>query len=92
MPFLFWRLIEESKTEGAESLDFGRTDLDNKGLTEFKDRFGTVKRRLVYFEYPGSDGRSVISSSPLRHARKLFGVLPDIALSAIGNCAYRHFG
>jgi CelD/BcsL family acetyltransferase involved in cellulose biosynthesis len=46
MPFLFWKLIEESKTAGAEQIDFGRTDLDNAGLTEFKDRFGTTRRKL----------------------------------------------
>jgi len=92
MPFLFWRLIEESKTEGAESLDFGRTDPDNKGLTEFKDRFGAQRQRLVYFEYPEPGGRSNLASSPLRHARKLFGILPDMALSGIASCIYRHFG
>ena len=26
MPFLFWKLIEESKDAGAEQIDFGRTD------------------------------------------------------------------
>ena len=33
MPFLFWRLIEESKAEGMQKIDFGRTDLDTVSLT-----------------------------------------------------------
>ncbi len=41
MPFLFWRLIEETKASGAEKIDFGRSDLDNEGLITFKDRLGT---------------------------------------------------
>ena len=52
MPFLFWKLIEESKTEGAEQLDFGRTDLDNEGLIRFKDQFGTVRTQITYLRYP----------------------------------------
>jgi len=52
MPFLFWKLIEESKALGAEQIDFGRTDMDNDGLVEFKDRFGTTRQRLTYYRYP----------------------------------------
>jgi hypothetical protein len=37
MPFLFWKLIEESKAAGAEQFDFGRTDLDNQGLDYFQE-------------------------------------------------------
>jgi hypothetical protein len=29
MPFLFWKLIEDSKASGADSLDFGRSDFES---------------------------------------------------------------
>jgi hypothetical protein len=31
MPFLFWKLIEDSKQSGATTLDLGRSDLDQPG-------------------------------------------------------------
>jgi len=48
MPFLFWRLIEESKASGAERINFGRSDLDNDGLITFKDRVGARRKLLSY--------------------------------------------
>lgn len=89
MPFLFWRLIEESKAAGIHDIDFGRSDLDNEGLITFKDRFGTKRKTLNYYCCPGSQ-------NPVRHnwdspvIRRLFTVLPDKLLSAVGGVLYRH--
>ena len=55
MPFLFWKLIEESKTSGGREIDFGRSDTDNEGLARFKDHFGASRQRLVYYKYSGCD-------------------------------------
>ncbi len=92
MPFLFWRLIEESKAEGAEQLDFGRTDLDNDSLTEFKDRFGTSRKKLTYLRHPVSAAESNGLAPYLPAARRIFSVLPDALSSLAGNVAYRHIG
>ena len=92
MPFLFWKLIEESKAAGAEQIDFGRTDLDNEGLIAFKDRFGTSRRRLTYLRYPGSEAEKSAVASYLPAARRLFSVLPDALSSRAGGLLYRHIG
>jgi lipid II:glycine glycyltransferase (peptidoglycan interpeptide bridge formation enzyme) len=92
MPFLFWKLIEESKTAGAEQIDFGRTDLDNNGLIEFKDRFGTIRRQLTYFRYPESTREKGVVATYLPAARRLFSVLPDALSSRAGQMLYRHIG
>jgi CelD/BcsL family acetyltransferase involved in cellulose biosynthesis len=90
MPFLFWKMIEESRSEGAEQIDFGRTDVDNHGLTEFKDRLGAARRRLVYFRYPStSKGRSLLSSYTSA-PRVLFSALPSALSSTVGRMVYRH--
>jgi CelD/BcsL family acetyltransferase involved in cellulose biosynthesis len=89
MPFLFWRLIEESKSTRAEQIDFGRTDLENDGLTAFKDRFGTVRRRMTYFRYPEAVRQRRIGQSAVQ---RIFSVLPDAVLSCAGNLGYRHLG
>jgi hypothetical protein len=92
MPFLFWKLIEESKTSGAEQIDFGRTDLDNDGLIEFKDRFGATRRQLTYFRYPESAKGQGAVAAKLPAMRRLFSVLPDALSSMAGRLLYRHIG
>jgi lipid II:glycine glycyltransferase (peptidoglycan interpeptide bridge formation enzyme) len=92
VPFLFWKLIEESKTSGAEQIDFGRTDLDNDGLIEFKDRFGATRRQLTYFRYPESAKGQGAVAAKLPAMRRLFSVLPDALSSMAGRLLYRHIG
>jgi hypothetical protein len=92
MPFLFWKLIEESKTEGAEQIDFGRTDLDNDGLIGFKDRFGTTRRQLSYFRYSESIKAKGPVASNLTVTRSVCSVLPDVISSGAARMVYRNIG
>jgi CelD/BcsL family acetyltransferase involved in cellulose biosynthesis len=93
MPFLFWKLIEESKSTGAEQIDFGRTDMGNDGLTTFKDRFGTSRRKLSYFRYPASMRQKSENFSAIRSAaQRVFSALPDAVISGAGRLFYRHLG
>ncbi len=92
MPFLFWKLIEESKAQGMEELDFGRTDMHNEGLTGFKDHFGARRNKLNYFRYVEKkhEGSSLGMDTAAAHA--LFSVLPAALSSRAGGLVYRHFG
>jgi|SRR5580658_1725711 hypothetical protein len=92
MPYLFWKMIEESKKAGAEQIDFGRTDLENDGLIRFKDQFGTTRRRITYFRYPQSVRERDVATSCLPATRALFSVLPDAFSSRAGQLLYRHIG
>jgi len=92
MPFLMWKLIEESKMAGAEKIDLGRTDLDQRGLLEFKNRLGAICRRLTYLRYPGSARKGNVMEPYLPAARRLFSVMPDAVTSIAGRVAYRHIG
>ena len=92
MPFLFWKLIEESKAAGAQQIDFGRTDLENEGLIRFKDQFGTTRRRLTYFRYPESASGKYLAASGLHGVRRLFSMLPGALSSRAGGLLYRHMG
>ncbi len=92
MPFLFWKLIEESKTEGAEQIDFGRTEPKNHGLIRFKDQFGTTRTRLTYFRYPDGTKEKWLAASELPPVRWLFSVLPAALSSGAGRLLYRHIG
>ncbi len=92
MPFLLWKLIEESKAAGIEQIDFGRTDLENDGLIRFKDQFGTTRRRLTYLRFPESKRGPHLSAPGLPAARRLFSVLPGALSSTAGRLLYRHIG
>ncbi len=92
MPFLFWKLIEESKTSDAAEIDFGRSDLDNKGLITFKDRFGTTRRSLRYFRYSRIRGTEKVSTLSSQAIRSVFAVLPASILPMAGRVLYRHIG
>jgi CelD/BcsL family acetyltransferase involved in cellulose biosynthesis len=92
IPFLFWRLIEESKASGAEEIDFGRSELDHEGLISFKDRFGTTKRVLNYYRYPQTEKKESAGNWGLRTGRRVFSVLPDSLLPTVGRILYRHMG
>jgi CelD/BcsL family acetyltransferase involved in cellulose biosynthesis len=92
MPFLFWKLIEESKAAGSEQIDFGRTDLNNKGLITFKDRCGTSKSVLTYYRYPKSQRKGVAPHWESRFVRRVCSMLPDSVGCAAGGVLYRHMG
>jgi Acetyltransferase (GNAT) domain len=93
MPFLFWKLIEESKAEGVDLIDFGRTDLGNAGLLEFKDHLGAKRNRITYLRYPQlGETKSGLDSVHVRPERKFFSVLPNVVSSNVSRLIYRHFG
>ncbi|HEX4032088.1 MAG TPA: peptidoglycan bridge formation glycyltransferase FemA/FemB family protein [Terracidiphilus sp.] len=92
MPFLFWRLIEESKAEGVKTIDFGRTDLDNDGLVRFKGHFGAVRQRLNYFRYAVKERDRTAARTDMPLARALFSILPSALSSGAGRLVYRHMG
>lgn len=91
MPFLFWKLIEESKARGAERVDFGRSDLENKGLITFKDRFGTSEHIISYYRFPGA-ARRVAREWNSETVRQLVAMLPNPVCGAFGRIVYRHMG
>jgi CelD/BcsL family acetyltransferase involved in cellulose biosynthesis len=87
VPLLFWRLIEESKSLGAHTIDFGRSHLHDKGLIAFKDKFGTRKQLLRYYRIPGEhNGHKAISTI----ARYCFPFVPTVFSPAVGKVLYKH--
>jgi hypothetical protein len=91
MPFLFWRLIEESKAAAAAEIDFGRSDMDNKGLVMFKDRFGTTKKLLTYYRYPQTEEKNA-TTWVLQPFRQILSILPDAVLPTASGILYKHMG
>jgi hypothetical protein len=97
MPFLFWMVIQEEKEAGARSLDLGRSEADNSGLIEFKDRLGAVRTHMTYWRC-SSAGAKIFGPTWISHlARKLVPRLPSAILhlprgllGASGGFFYKH--
>jgi len=85
---LFREAIRWGCENGYHTLDWGRTDLDDQGLREFKSGWGALEEPLTYSvigSAPASD-----SSSGLRKAVKaVIQRSPLWVCQVIGECLYR---
>ncbi len=87
---LFWQAIRWAREKGCRSLDFGRTDLEDKGLWEFKARWGTVVRELTYHliaDGPPGAGRGGLP----RPVRSMIRHGPQVVPRALGELLYRRY-
>ncbi len=101
-PFLFWKTIQESKDRGMSQLDLGRSDLDNAGLIQFKDRLGAKRMDLTYYRLisrrvqsawrMGTAPRPARNSHRLDLLKRFVSHLPDAVLVAAGRLLYKHIG
>jgi CelD/BcsL family acetyltransferase involved in cellulose biosynthesis len=87
---LFWEAIRWAATRGYRTFHFGRTDLGDSGLREFKSRWGTEERELTYsvladtpIRPAGGDGLPTPVRSVLRHG-------PAILPRVVGELLYRY--
>lgn len=92
MPMLFWKTIQTGKQHGAQELDLGRTDLDNQGLTAFKQRLGASCSELTYFRFGRDQNHASTTSAPRRIARSVFTRMPERLAQIAGSVLYRHMG
>jgi hypothetical protein len=92
MPFLLWKAIHDAKNAGLQTLDLGRSDLENAGLITFKQRLGTTPGTLTYLRYPVPSPSRIQLNSAMRFARELVPLLPHPLLIAAGKLLYRHVG
>jgi hypothetical protein len=90
---LFWKTIQEARERGCEELDMGRSDIDNKGLIAFKERWGAVGNYINYRTYPSHSHLTVTTKQwKFKLVRLFVSAAPDFALKAVGNALYRHIG
>ena len=91
---LFWKTIEDAVLAGDRLYDFGRTAADNRGLCEFKTRWGTTQIDMPYYFDPPAEGVSVVRSDSLKY-RLFTGAIrrmpPALAIK-VGQRIFRHFG
>ena len=92
-PLLFWKTIQEAKDLGMSRLDLGRSEMDNAGLVQFKDRLGANRIHLTYYRLgPGAAPIAVPHSRRAQLLKRCIRHLPDVALVAAGRLLYKHIG
>lgn len=97
MPFLFWQVIREAKANGANKLDLGRSDLENHGLIDFKDRLGATRSVLLYYRDSYVQTANSQTATVLNHAnnvlrKQILPRLPQCFLTMAGKLIYKHVG
>jgi hypothetical protein len=89
-PLLLWRAIAAAKSTHARAFDFGRTEADNEGLINFKDKWAPRSNPLVYLRFPR--GVSQAEDRKLKVLKQVFGRMPGKLLTLTGTIIYRHIG
>lgn len=97
MPFLFWKTIEEGKASGASDFDLGRSDLENHGLIDFKDRLGASRSSIFYYRDAYVQEKQSAAGSLFNYAnhilkKQIVPHLPDRLLMMAGSIMYKHVG
>ena len=86
---IFWEAIRTGCEDGAEELDFGRTELGNEGLRSFKSGWGTEERALVYTFLGAAP-----SEDPSGRAQRVLGAVirnaPPTVCRVLGERLYRY--
>jgi hypothetical protein len=90
---VMWEAIKWFAGNGFKSFCFGRTEMENDGLRQFKNGWGPEEQSIHYFRYdlregvfaPGKQKGEPIYTS-------LFRATPIPVLNVIGSLLYRHMG
>jgi hypothetical protein len=92
MQLLFWRAIQRAKTDNIREFDLGRSDCNNVGLAQFKERWGAVKFPITYWRYPAAPMERYRRRWATTIASRVFAHAPNGLLTAASNLLYRHVG
>lgn len=94
-PFLFWKIIQEAKSRGMQTIDLGRSDHKDEGLIAFKGHLGAQVTELKYFRDSPKVRRKAKEESShwlSGFAREALSRMPDSVLSGVGRLMYPHVG
>jgi CelD/BcsL family acetyltransferase involved in cellulose biosynthesis len=84
---VMWTAIDWACQRGYQSMDFGRTELDNQGLRDFKSRWGSIELPLIYSSI-GTAGSGSIPRAPMWVVGKVIRSSPAIVCRAVGELVY----
>jgi len=89
---VMWKAIKWYSQNEATTLNFGRTELKNKGLIQFKRGWGTTEEILNYYKYDLKKDCFLTKGEGTKSSYNFFRILPMPFLRLTGNLLYRHVG
>ena len=89
---VMWEAIKKYSQEGYKFLDFGRTELENIGLRQFKNGWDSDEKKLFYYQYNLTKERFVSTSTNIKSSYAVFKHLPIPILRLTGDLLYKHVG
>lgn len=90
---IMWKGISWFHQNGYEKLCFGRTELENPGLRQYKMGWGTEEKTLPYFKFDLQKMKFTTHHNKRRAlSSKIFQRIPIPALNLTGSILYRHMG
>jgi lipid II:glycine glycyltransferase (peptidoglycan interpeptide bridge formation enzyme) len=89
---LLWNAIQEAHRAGLQQIDMGRSDVHQKGLIAFKERWGCKRSELTYWRSPVSACCTENSFFQSRVVNLLIERAPARVLAFAGTVLYRYYG
>ena len=89
---VLWKAIQRYCQNEVKTLNFGRTELKNKGLTQFKRGWGTKEEILNYYKYDLKKDCFLTKRAGIKSSYNFFRILPMPFLRLTGSLLYRHVG
>ena len=92
---LMWEALVVCRQLGATELSFGRTDLWNSGLANFKQSFGGIPQSLHYYRIgvcKKLEPKRISSHRRITITSRLATKAPVPLLRLVGGLLYRHIG
>jgi hypothetical protein len=90
---VMWHAIEWACSNGFKSFDFGRTEVYNQGLIQFKNGWGCEPSLIKYYKYLVPSKTFVTGNGSKNHFyEKVFRKTPEPLLKVFGNMVYKHMG
>ncbi len=88
---VMWEGIKRYCENGYKTLCFGRTEIENKGLRQYKAGWGTKESIIKYYRFNVKKG-DVIKGNPgaSRIQNRVFNKMPTALLKFIGLISYKH--
>ena len=90
---VMWEAIKKYLSEGFEEIDFGRTELNHKGLQRFKRGWNTDEFFIYISRYNVKERKFLTTSTKTDGIHNsVFNNTPIFFLKLIGNTLYKHIG
>jgi CelD/BcsL family acetyltransferase involved in cellulose biosynthesis len=92
---LYWEAIQQAQREGYQRFSFGRTSVTEKGLMDYKRRWGAAEEDIYTYIFPSSQAkqnRNRDNGMAARMVRIAAKHAPKPLYRLLGEFCYRHLG